>query len=219
MQKLAKSVFEKIAPEFASKLMVIVEFLIENPELAPRPATGDSFGSATYWERLAGKFVRGRNPRAPLEPSTVPDSMVSLILQEYFGLGASTLPRVVKEHSLSMAAENIVGDLLERYIASKVEAFDWVWCSGEVVKKVDFLMPSKAKAKQRIPLQIKNRDNSENSSSSSVRDGTQIIKWFRTFSRTGETNWDAFPEGIENVSLSEKEFDEFARKYLRNLKP
>lgn len=218
MHQVAKKVFENSAPDFVNKLQVISNFLIANPELAPKPASGDEFGTENYWERLAGKFVRGRNPRAPLEPSTIPDTMVSVILQEYFGLEPNSLAKVVREHSLSMAAENIVGDLLERYIASKLEAYDWVWCSGEVVKKVDFLAARKGMTSQWVPLQIKNRDNSENSSSSSVRDGTEIIKWFRTFSRTGATNWEAFPESVANVTLTEKAFEEFARDYLQKLK-
>ncbi len=218
MEKIAKTVFETCAPDYANKLQVIADFLIANPDLAPSPSAGIEFGSKTYWELLAAKFIRGRNPREPREPSTVPDTMVSVILQEYFGLEANNLAKVAKEHSVSMAAENIVGDLLERYIASEVESYDWVWCSGEVVKKVDFLAAKKGQAFTWVPLQVKNRDNSENSSSSSVRDGTEIVKWFRTFSRTGATNWDAFPESVDNLTLSERAFEDFTRSYLRKLK-
>lgn len=218
MKTVTAQVFEQTAPDHASKLAVVANFLIVNPNLAPKALRGEEFGSQSYWDRLAGKFVRGRNPRAPLEPSTIPDTMVSVILQEYFGLESNSIAKVVKEHSLSMAAENIVGDLLERYIASNLESYDWVWCSGEVVKKVDFLAAKKGEASHWVPLQVKNRDNSENSSSSSVREGTEIIKWFRTFSRTGQTNWESFPESVDNITLSEKDFEGFARNYLRKIK-
>lgn len=214
---IARSVFAKHGAVLSARLEVIANFLIANPELAPKVKRGEAFGSQEYWERLATKFVNGRNPRAPLEPSTVPDPMVGIILQEYFGLDAKALGNIVREHSLSMAAENIVGDLLERYIASELEKYGWIWCSGEVVKKVDFLAVSRRDTSKVIPVQIKNRDNSENSSSSSVRDGTEIVKWFRTFSRTGATNWDAFPERVDEVALSEKDFNTFARDYLRKL--
>jgi len=200
-------------------LNVVATILIKNPELAPTPSAGKPFGSEMYWETLAGKYIRGREPRTPKEPSTVPDSLVSIILQEYFGYEGHSISKIAKEHSLSMAAENIVGDLLERYIASELEIHGWVWCSGEVVKKVDFLGVRTGETSGWIPIQIKNRDNSENSSSSSVRDGTGIVKWFRTFSRTGATNWEAFPEKVDGVTLSEKAFEEFARDYLRKLKP
>ena len=86
-----------------------------------------------------------------------------------------------------MAAENIVGDLLERYLAKILEPKGWVWCAGSIVIAVDFIMRGDA-TKWNL-LQIKNRDNSENSSSKKVRDGTEIQHWFRTFAKTGETNW------------------------------
>jgi len=214
----AKSVFKLVSPSHEKGLAIVASFLIENPELAPNPPKGSQFGSREYWEKIASKFERARSPRNPQEPSTVPDVLVSVILQEYFGFKESRLQEVVREHSLAMAAESIVGDLLERYIASKMEDFGWVWCSGEVVRKVDFLAARSGKTNEWIPLQIKNRDNSENSSSSSVRNGTKIVKWFRTFSKTGLTNWDAFPESIKSVRLSEEDFQKFARKYLKSLK-
>jgi hypothetical protein len=145
--------------------------------------------------------------------------MVATILQDYFGLDPKEVTKAVKLHSLSMASENIVGDLLERYVANAMEAHNWVWCSGEVVKKVDFLASRRDKTSEWIPVQVKNRDNSENSSSASVRNGTEIVKWFRTFSRTGSTNWEAFPERVESVVLSEKGFEKFVRDYLRKLRP
>lgn len=211
-------VFECNAPTHAIKLGVIASFLIANPELARKAKKGDSFGSDQYWGEIAARFVASRLPRSPQEPSTVPDSLVSVILNEYFGVADSNLDVVAKQHSLAMAAENIVGDILERYIASVLEPHGWVWCSGEVVKKIDFLAPSLKDSGKFLGVQVKNRDNSENSSSSSVRDGTAIVKWFRTFSRTGKTNWEAFPELEPHIELSEEAFQAFARDYLEKLK-
>lgn len=217
MIEVAREEFAQHGGNFAKSLEVIAIFLISNPELAPKPKRGDTFGTQEYWKCLSEKFLRGRNPRTPRQPSTIPDHMVGIILQEYFGLDADSISRAVKEHSLSMAAENIIGDLLERYIASELEPYGWVWCSGEVVKKVDFLALKKGRESEWIPVQIKNRDNSENSSSSSVRDGTEIVKWFRTFSRTGATNWEEFPEMVDEIQFSEKSFNIYARNYLRKL--
>lgn len=211
------SVFRLKAPSHETRLSSIAGFLIQNPELARKPKKGDSFGSENYWNEMVERFVASRLPRSPQEPTTVPDPMVSVILEEYFNVPTGNLESVAKQHSLAMAAENIVGDILERYIASVLEPHGWVWCSGEVVKKIDFLAPSLSQTGSLVPIQIKNRDNSENSSSSSVRDGTQIIKWFRTFSRTGKTNWEAFPELTPKVELSEEKFRAFAREYLEEL--
>lgn len=215
---VAENVFTSVAIDHSERLLVVAGFLLENPELAPKARRGSAFGDQQYWASLAEKFSRARAPRSPREPSTIPDNLVSVILQEYFEFDKQDTARVAKEHRLSMAAENIVGDLLERYIASELEPYGWVWCSGEVIKKVDFLAAKADESGKWVPLQVKNRDNSENSSSSSVRDGTAIVKWFRTFSKTGKTNWDAFPENLEQVTLSESGFESFAREHLRAMR-
>jgi hypothetical protein len=66
-------------------------------------------------------------------------------------------------------------------------------------------------------LQVKNRDNSENSSSSAIRNGTNIEKWHRTFSKRVGSNWAAFPDDETRDKLSEKAFELFVRQYLSSL--
>jgi hypothetical protein len=78
------------------------------------------------------------------------------------------------------------------------------------VKAVDFV---KREGEKWVALQVKNRDNSENSSSAAIRQGTDIKKWFRTFSRRPATNWDKFPGDIA-TGLSEEGFQTFVRSYL-----
>ena len=209
--------FTRKAPACVPQLTKVRAFLVENVEFAPTTKRLGQFNTTEYWEAIAVKFASARKPRKPKIPTTVADPLVSTILQHYFQVEGEELSRIAIEHSLSMASEGIVGELLERYIASKLENRGWVWCSGEVVKKIDFLgfhAPNLAKA---VPIQIKNRDNSENSSSSSVREGTEIVKWFRTFSRTGNTNWENFPLVADMQDLSERDFQEFAREYLKKM--
>ena len=112
-----------------------------------------------------------------------------------------------------MASENIVGDILERYIASIIEPKGWIWCAGSIIKSVDFIRKNNDKWEL---LQIKNRDNSENSSSKAIRDGTSIKHWFRTFSRKKQTNWENFPD--PTVTLSEAGFRRFLIDYIEKLK-
>jgi hypothetical protein len=117
-----------------------------------------------------------------------------------------------------MGAENLVGDLLERYLASVMEPRGWIWCSGAMVKAVDFVKsPTQVGEKWRM-LQVKNRDNSENSSSSAIRAGTNIEKWFRTFSKKTGSNWDKFPDPTFRTLLSEAAFKAFVRDYLKMLR-
>jgi hypothetical protein len=193
---------------------IVAKFLDENDEFRPARITRARYGTRLYYDDLARSFVRGRQPIAPKPPATVPDPLVSVIMHEYFGLPKSDLERAKHEHKLSMASEDFVGGLLERYIASEIEPLGWVWCSGEVVRSIDFVKPSRGGWEA---LQVKNRDNSENSSSAAIRRGTTIKKWYRTNSKTGATRWAKFPDPSCARRLSEDGFNNFAARHLAML--
>lgn len=216
---VARSSMMTIDPSLVDKYVLLIRFLSQYPELASkmRGYSSPPVGSVAYIERQAVYFSEARKPKAPKPPETIPDEMVSVILSEYFGIHTSNLERIKLEHQLSMGAENIVGDLLERYLASVLEPHGWIWCSGALVKAVDFIKPPRSLEQWRS-LQVKNRDNSENSSSSAIRIGTSIEKWHRTFSKTGNTNWDNFPDGQLRSYFSERGFFEFTGYYLSKLK-
>lgn len=194
------------------------------PDVSPNPdAVGQLkrknspiFGTEEYIILSATKFKTGRDLIKPLPPTTIPDKVVSIILNKYFEVPSKKLVEAEKLHSLSMMAENLVGDLLERYIAVVMEQHGWVWCSGSIVKVVDFIYLDSQNIWQ--SLQVKNRDNSENSSSAAIRKGTKIKKWFRTFSKKEGYNWDNFPSLEGKEKLSEKGFRSYAENYLTTLK-
>ncbi len=168
--------------------------------------------------KLAGKYFSSfRSSNFPSTPNTVPDEMVSVVLQYAYDHPKQDCARIKLQHQQSMAAENCVGALLERYLDSVLRQYGWHWCCGSVVKAIDFVR--KNNDDSWLSLQIKNRDNSENSSSSAIRKNTIIEKWFRTFSRTGKTNWDNLPPLMQGYGLSEDGFLQFVRTYLKNKKP
>jgi len=148
--------------------------------------------------------------------------MVSVIMHEAYGYSEEACENIKVEHQYSMCAENCVGNLLERYLDSVLRGIQWFWCCGEFVKAIDFL--GRNQSGDWIALQIKNRDNSENSSSSAIRDGTRIQKWFRSFSkdtkrgRPSFTNWDNLSPLMQGYGLSEKDFKRFVSHYLRQEK-
>lgn len=82
-------------------------------------------------------------------------------------------------HNLFMSAENIQGNLLEEYIATKVKPYGFLWCAGNVLHAIDFCNTTGT-----MLIQIKNKSNTENSSSSAIRIGTTIEKWYRLGTRT-----------------------------------
>lgn len=215
----AERVMSSLDSSLINRFKIIISFLERNQELlSVKRKIGES--EYNYIERLGKKFHEGRLLKKPSESTTIPDQIVSEILISYFDVPTADAETAKKMHALSMRAENMVGDLLERYLASVLEP-DWIWCSGSLVKAVDFLRPMPDgdiwSCEYRL-IQIKNRDNSENSSSSAIRDGTSIEKWFRSFSKKSGDNWSTFPDRARASSLSEAGFQEFVRKTLRELK-
>ncbi len=136
---------------------------------------------------------------------TVADSMINCIVAAAFSQTTAQADLVVLHHRQAMAAENILGHLLEEYIASSVAPQGWFCCWGTSVRAVDFC------SKDGRLLQVKNRDNSENSSSVKVRDGTVIEMWFRTYSQTGATNWPKLQAITGSTTLSEEGFKQFVQ--------
>ena len=161
-------------------------------------------------------FPSYRKSDFPAVPGTVPDEMVSIVMQEAYGYTAKQCEHIKIEHQHSMCAENCVGALLERYLDSILRQQGWHWCCGDFVKAVDFIRINTDGTW--LALQIKNRDNSENSSSSAIRNGTPIQKWFRSFSKSGETNWGNLPALMHGYNLTEAGFIAFAKRYLEQEK-
>lgn len=219
-EQVARTSMGAINQDLVGKYAGVIQFLAGHPNAASglRGSSAPSIGSVDYIFRQAEAFASSRAPRAPQAPATIPDEMVSVILVSYFGISPSETDRVKREHSLSMGAENMVGDLLERYLASVLEPRGWIWCSGSMVKAVDFIKPPATQNGAWCLLQVKNRDNSENSSSSAIRLGTDIEKWHRTFSKRAGSNWDAFPDVTLRPLLSENAFRTFVREYLQALR-
>ena len=86
------------------------------------------------------------------------------------------------------------------------------------MRAVDFICPQPL-----LLVQVKNRDNSENSSSSAIREGSQIQKWFRMYSKYYERyNWDQFPlpdsMSALRLQLNEEAFRAFVAQQMQELK-
>lgn len=186
----------------------VLEFLRTNPDLLS--SRGKNLSNEKDIESLREKFKSQRLKTVSLTiPTTVFDKAVSVILAKSEGYSPEKLETIQYEHKLSMSAENTVGELLEMYIAEELEPEGWIWCSGSFVKAIDFIYPQNDGWKC---LQVKNRDNTENSSSSKIRDGSEIKKWFRAYSKRNATNWENFPTG--GINLSEENFLSFVENTI-----
>jgi hypothetical protein len=126
------------------------------------------------------------------------------------------LDLLILNHKFGMAAEQVTGSLLEEYIASKIEPIGWIWCTGKMIRATDFIEFPELEKSKPVLLQIKNRSNSENSSSSAIRLGTEILEWHRMDAETGETNWDNIPNILSRASLTESDFHDFVKLKIDN---
>ncbi|MCK8142479.1 SinI family restriction endonuclease [Flavobacterium sp. I-SCBP12n] len=142
---------------------------------------------------------------------TFSDPIVGLIFSlRVEDTSAEELKKIVEGHSLQMSIENLIGDLLEEYLSIKLCDYGWVCCWGSSIDAVDFCNSDGNL------LQVKNSDNSENSSSSRVRNGTEIKKWARRKSTQNNTfYWEKLKEltGIEEVS--EEDFRVFVENTIK----
>ncbi|MEK4090855.1 MULTISPECIES: SinI family restriction endonuclease [unclassified Viridibacillus] len=86
-----------------------------------------------------------------------------------------TINKYLLGHYLYMSAENMNGIILEEYLAEVLEPHGWIWCAGSTFRAIDFCYLGE----ENILLQVKNKYNTENSSSSAIRNGTEIKKWQR----------------------------------------
>lgn len=213
-------------PEFIAGKCQALCSLLQNPSVvdafgikgAVVDRQRDKVSGEIKWHMLQHSFVEGRKLMPLKQPQTNIDPLVFEILHYYFGVPSQQLELGKVLHLQAMVAENSVGLLLERFIASVLEPHGWIWCSGSTVRAVDFICPQPL-----LLVQVKNRDNSENSSSSAIREGSQIQKWFRMYSKYYERyNWDQFPLPDQmsalRLQLNEEAFRAFVAQQMQELK-
>lgn len=165
-----------------------------------------------YVERWVQAFLKGFNSRPSVKKgnksATFPDPIVKLALETRLGssLESGQADLIEAGHSLMMTIENLIGDLLEEYLSIKLKENNWFCCWGSTIDAVDFIKPDGSL------IQIKNSDNSENSSSSRVRNGTTIQKWKRRKSSKADTfYWDELNVLLNRKDLSEESFRDFVK--------
>mgnify|MGYP003588750146 FL=1 len=157
---------------FDPKFQILLKFLQDNPDRLSSRSKSLHLDSDEGINALHECYVRSKAQQLTLSrPTTIPDTAVSVILQQCCNFTEAQTEQIKVEHQLSMSAENLVGALLERYIAQILEPHGWVWCAGDFVRAIDFIKYNQSTELWEA-VQVKNRDNTENSSSSAIRQGT-----------------------------------------------
>jgi hypothetical protein len=184
------------------------------PELCPTFRQDHLFSEAhiSKWlEKYFNGYTNRSSKRISKKIGTISDEIIDTIISVRLpSLDNSKISAIKSAHRLSMAAENILGLLLEEYLAEKLLPYGWYCCWGETMKSVDFCTHNGGL------LQVKNRSNSENSSSNKIRQGTTIIKWHRINASNGACYWDVLNERVGCTELSEQDFSSFVRKTIND---
>lgn len=158
------------------------------------------------------KFVEGFKNRPSVrisgETKTKADRVIDQVIRGRIkNITDKRLDDIRFAHKISMGAENIIGAILEEYIHWALWKYGWSICWGNCFKAVDLC------SREGKLIQIKNKSNTENSSSNKIRVGTEIQKWYRMNANTGVFCWDKLMQMTKcpNGTLSEEQFEGFAR--------
>ena len=192
---------------------IILEFEKDNPGSLSYPKKAKYKRlSAEHKDLLKYKFKINRNKSFSIT-KTAPDNAVYNFLKNKFNYSDEEIKLVIKYHNAAMGAENIIGHYLEEFINENLSDKDWVWCSGNVLDKIDFIQKinNKTNLKWRA-FQVKNSSNTENSSSKTVRNNTQIEMWFRRVANKIDTfKWDEIQKITDCKKLTEESFLKFLK--------
>ncbi len=210
---VAKNAISEIDISLTKNFLKVLEFCFKYPEDAGGISGLTKF-SARWIQVKAKNFATERNAKPPKVTELVSDPLIQKICNLYFKV--ENVDSLILHHKYGMAAEQVTGSLLEEYIASQIEPIGWIWCTGKLIKATDFIKFPKSLSSRPVLLQIKNRSNSENSSSAAIRQGTDIIEWHRMDAESGETNWEKFPNISTNISLTESDFHNFVKAKIAN---
>lgn len=205
-------------------LDIIFDTAVKNPKLFPNINGVNSLDE--YVQRWVKNYYDASlNPpskRIATPKTACTDPAIRTIVQNTQELDTDSAIKGELTHNLFMSAENIQGNLLEEYISNNIRKYGFLWCQGNILRAIDF-----CNSKGTILLQIKNKSNTENSSSSNIRSGTTIKKWYRLGTKTEQGKkvpnykWEELnkivndykiqDDNLEPCNLSEESYLEFIK--------
>lgn len=205
----------------------IFNICIENIDLFPNINAGIP-NSIVYIEKWLNKLQNAMSDSLPSQKEanvsrTLPDPVVNIFLtSRYPNLTFEQINGISEAHNLCMNIENIQGSLLEEYIFRNISNYGWIWCRGSILRSVDFCHKNSSTL-----LQVKNKYNTENSSSVTVRNNTTIKKWNRIgrpLMGQNRFNWEELnqiinqnkPLNLPNIQMTEENYQNFIKTSVAN---
>jgi len=211
--RIAKKIAEEESIDWGGSARFVFSVIANDVDRAPANIGGKNDDEEAVIRKWLNKYQGGFDGRASQRTSNPPGTVADPIIDKIIGsrlteLTDDDLGKISYAHRLGMSAENILGLILEEYLSDNLKDYGWHCAWGETVKSVDFVNENGDL------LQVKNRSNSENSSSSSVRDGTEIEKWYRIKADRIQYMWDKLNEICGTTHLSEESFVDFVKNTL-----
>lgn len=210
---LARQLANEMGLDWDGSIEFVFKIVASDPERVPGNIGGGNDDERSAIQKWLQKYQAGMESRASKRRSNPPGTIADPIIEKIIGARLSALTKddlnkVTYAHRLGMSAENILGLMLEEYLSINLKNHGWHCAWGETVRSVDFVNED-----GRL-LQIKNRSNSENSSSSAVRDGTEIDKWYRIKAGRVEYMWPSLNNICGTENLSEADFVAFVKSTI-----
>lgn len=212
---IAKKLANEMGLDWDGGVRFVFKIVANDPDRVPGnigSSVGDEYTAIQKWLKKYQSGMKGcTSKRISNPPGTITDPIIEeLIGARLTKLSKEELHKITYAHRLGMSAENILGLMLEEYLAVNLQKHGWHCAWGETIKSVDFVNENGSL------LQIKNRSNSENSSSSAIRDGTEIVKWYRIKANRIEYRWTSLNKICGTKHLSEKDFINFVKSTIKN---
>lgn len=168
-EKLIQIVKDEAGKDASRSLIIVAKRILDIPEYSCLTSIPKDGNVEDFIKKWVAKFIKGYKNRPSQRASnpigTQPDPIVDAIISARIQSTPKDLEVIKYGHRLSMSVENIAGAFLEEYISSELIQYDWHCCWGETMKSIDFC---------NLNGQLLQVKNSENSSSKTVRDGTDI---------------------------------------------
>ncbi len=210
---VARGIANELKMDCIDDVIIVFSAIANDHDRIPGNIGGKKDDEKTTIKKWLKKYQGGKDGRASVRTSNIPGTVADPAIEEIIGarldsLKKDDLNQITYAHRLAMSAENILGLILEEYLFENLKESGWHCAWGETVKSVDLVH------KDGKLLQIKNRSNSENSSSSAVRQGTEIEKWYRIKADRIEYMWPSLNTICNTTHLSEKNFVKFVHSTM-----
>jgi hypothetical protein len=211
---LAGQLADEMGLDWNGDVRHVFKIVANDQDRVPGNIGGGADDERSAIQKWLQKYQAGMEGRASKRISNQSGTIADPIIEEIIGarlahLTKDDLHKVTYAHRIGMSAENILGLMLEEYLSIHLLRHGWHCAWGETVRSVDFVNEDGSL------LQIKNRSNSENSSSSAVRDGTKIEKWYRIKADRVEYMWASLNEICGTEHLGENDFVAFVKETIR----